>query len=143
PRRPPRSRVSRRASATQNRKECPFGECIGARGAWAGSLWHTGRRAGWGAGHSMRAEAGAMTQESHDTPSLGQAVGRGLTWSLGGQIVMRLLSFGTGVVMARLLVPDDFGAFAVALLAVNVLSAVNELGTIPAVVRWKGDPEEA
>ena len=96
-----------------------------------------------GAGHSMRAQAGAMTQESHDARPLGQAVGRGLTWSLGGQIVMRLLSFGTGVVMARLLVPEDFGAFAVALLAVNVLSAVNELGTIPAVVRWKGDPQEA
>lgn len=75
--------------------------------------------------------------------SLGQAVGRGLTWSLGGQIVMRLLSFGTGIVMARLLVPEDFGAFAVALLAINVLSALNELGTIPAVINWKGDPEEA
>src|SRR5690606_27915997 len=33
----------------------------------------------------------------------------------------------------------DFGVFAVALTAATVVMAINELGVIPAIVRWRGD----
>lgn len=75
--------------------------------------------------------------------TLGQQVGRGLSWSLAGQLVNRLAIFGSGIVLARILAQEDFGVYAVALLVVNVLGAINELGVIPAVVRWSGDLRRA
>jgi O-antigen/teichoic acid export membrane protein len=80
-----------------------------------------------------------MEQTQGSEPSLGRLVGRGLSWSLLGQLATRAGSFLAGIALARLLAPEDFGALAVALVAVNLLGACNELGVIPAVVRWKGD----
>jgi O-antigen/teichoic acid export membrane protein len=69
--------------------------------------------------------------------------GRALRVSFGAGIAGRLLSFGSGIVLARILAPEDFGTFALALVVVSLLGAVNELGTIPAVVRWTGDQRQA
>ena len=71
--------------------------------------------------------------------SVGTRVSRGLGVSLLGQVVTRLGVFASGVVLARLLTPEDFGVFAVALTAATVVMAINELGVIPAIVRWRGD----
>ncbi|HKN96109.1 MAG TPA: lipopolysaccharide biosynthesis protein [Pseudonocardiaceae bacterium] len=46
----------------------------------------------------------------------------------------------TGILLAHLLVPEDFGAFAVALVALNAVLSINELGVSLALVRWPGDP---
>ena len=75
--------------------------------------------------------------------SLRHQVGQGLRWSFIGQILNRFGIFGSGIVLARLLAPEDFGVYAVTLVALNILGAINELGVIPAIVRWQGDPEEA
>lgn len=48
----------------------------------------------------------------------------------------------TGVLLARILAPEDFGAFAVALVALSAVLAVNELGVSLALVRWPGDPRD-
>jgi PST family polysaccharide transporter len=45
----------------------------------------------------------------------------------------------SGIVLARLLSPEDYGVFAVALVALNALLSMNELGVSLAVVRWPGD----
>jgi PST family polysaccharide transporter len=74
---------------------------------------------------------------------LGQRVSRGLGWSLLGQILSRFGTFASGIVLARLLAPIDFGEVAAALVVVNVVLSVNELGVIPAIVRWKGDVKTA
>lgn len=71
---------------------------------------------------------------------LGRLVRRGLGWSVVGQVGNRLGVFATGIVLARVLTPEDFGVYAVALVALNLLMAVNELGVIPSIVRWQGDP---
>lgn len=74
---------------------------------------------------------------------VGQRVSRGLGWSLLGQGLTRVGVFATGIVLARLLTPDDFGEVAAGLLVANLLMAVNELGVIPALVRWQGDVTHA
>ncbi|MDQ6738933.1 MAG: oligosaccharide flippase family protein [Actinomycetota bacterium] len=51
--------------------------------------------------------------------------------------------FGTvaiGIVLARALGPEQFGTFAVALVALIAVLSLNELGVSLAIVRWPGDP---
>jgi O-antigen/teichoic acid export membrane protein len=79
---------------------------------------------------------------SHERP-LGQVVTRALGWSTVGQVINRLGTFAAGIVLARLLTPDDFGVFAAILVVINVLMTVNDIGIIGAVVRWHGDVRNA
>jgi O-antigen/teichoic acid export membrane protein len=62
-----------------------------------------------------------------------------LGWSFLNQISARLLSFASGIVLARLLVPRDFGIFAVALIAIEALQSLNDLGLLTGLVREQGD----
>jgi O-antigen/teichoic acid export membrane protein len=75
-------------------------------------------------------------------PSVGRRVGRGALWSLGNNVVLRLGSLVAGIVLARLLSPADYGVFAVALVAITLLLAFNELGVSLALVRWQRDVRE-
>jgi O-antigen/teichoic acid export membrane protein len=77
-----------------------------------------------------------------DTESIGRKAGRGLRWSLLGNIITRLGSFGMGLVLARLLAPADFGVYAVALAALQFVMHVNDVGLIAATVQWRGKLEE-
>jgi PST family polysaccharide transporter len=65
---------------------------------------------------------------------------RALSLSALNTVLCRLGTFGTGIVLARLLAPEDFGVYAVALVACVGLLSLNELGVSLAVVRWPGDP---
>lgn len=67
----------------------------------------------------------------------------GLRWSVLNSLVARSVTVLFGIAMARILVPEDFGVYAVALLVLNVLLGLNDLGLLLAVVRWPGDPHEA
>jgi O-antigen/teichoic acid export membrane protein len=66
---------------------------------------------------------------------------RALRLSLLNTVVGKLGTFLTGVVLARLLTPQDFGVYAVAFVALIGLLSLNELGVSLAIVRWPGDPE--
>lgn len=82
------------------------------------------------------------TPSAADTPlddGLRGRVSSGLRWSLFNNVVARVVTVGSGIVMARILVPEDFGVYAVALLVINVLFGLNDLGLLLAVVRWPGD----
>ncbi|MFE6965604.1 oligosaccharide flippase family protein [Agromyces sp. NPDC057679] len=70
---------------------------------------------------------------------LESAIGRGLAWSLVNTATARLGSFLTGIVLARIIAPDAFGVYAVALVALNVLLSANELGVSVALVRHPGN----
>ena len=70
---------------------------------------------------------------------LGRRVRRGLGWSLGNTVVQRLGSLLTGVVIARLVSPAEYGSFGVALIVLTALLSMNELGVSLAIVRWDGD----
>ena len=71
--------------------------------------------------------------------SLGGRVRRGLRWSFIGLSVSRLGTLVSGIVLARLLAPTDYGVFAVALVALLLIANLNDLGLEQSLVRWPGD----
>jgi O-antigen/teichoic acid export membrane protein len=73
-----------------------------------------------------------------ETESIGRKAGRGLGWGLLGNGITRVGSFATSLVMARLLVPHDFGVYAVALAAMQFVIHINDVGLIPATIQWRG-----
>jgi O-antigen/teichoic acid export membrane protein len=54
----------------------------------------------------------------------------------------KLGSVAVGIVLARLLGPREFGTFAVASVALTIMTNVNDLGVSLAIVRWPGDPRD-
>ncbi|NMR28216.1 lipopolysaccharide biosynthesis protein [Crystallibacter degradans] len=62
-------------------------------------------------------------------------------WSLLNTVVSRFGTLGIGIILARVLGPESFGTFAVALVALMAVLSFNELGVSLAIVRWRGDPE--
>ena len=67
---------------------------------------------------------------------------KALGWSFLNNMVARFSTLGIGVALARILGPHEFGAFAVAIVALLALLSFNELGVSLAIVRWEGDPKE-
>lgn len=74
------------------------------------------------------------------SPGLGAQVRRGLAWSGVSSLVLRAGSLVTGIVLARLLAPEDFGVFAVALTVQAVLVTLADLGLSADLVR-ADDPD--
>jgi O-antigen/teichoic acid export membrane protein len=70
---------------------------------------------------------------------LGTVARRALGWSMLNNVVGRVGTTLMGVVLARILAPEDYGVYAVALVALNALLSMNELGVSLAIVRWPGD----
>lgn len=64
---------------------------------------------------------------------------RALGWSVLNNIVGRVGTTLIGIALARILAPADYGVYAVALVALNALLSMNELGVSLAIVRWPGD----
>src|SRR5947209_2442798 len=73
------------------------------------------------------------------TEGIGARVGRGAAWGLLTNIVLRLGSLLSGIVVARLLSPSDYGVYAIGLVALTLLQSFNELGVSLALVRWQDD----
>jgi O-antigen/teichoic acid export membrane protein len=82
------------------------------------------------------------TASSEKVESIGREAGRGFKWSLLGNFGTKLGSFAIGLVLARLLTPDDFGVFAVALAVTAFAMHVNDAGIIAACVQWRGKLED-
>lgn len=76
------------------------------------------------------------------TATIGNKVGKGALWSLLNNVVLRLGVLVSGIALARILSPSDYGVFAVALVAMTLLQAFNELGVSLALVRWERDVRE-
>lgn len=75
-----------------------------------------------------------MTATTTDGPRAGR-VSRGLGWSLGGTIAMRVGSVLFGILVARLVAPAEFGVYAVALTVWAILSTLADLGLGADLVR--------
>lgn len=67
--------------------------------------------------------------------SLRSRIGTGLAWSTVNSLVLRLGSFAVGIVLARLLAPEQFGVFAVALTVQAVLMTLADLGMSTDLIR--------
>ncbi len=77
---------------------------------------------------------------SPSDPALGASVRRGLAWSFVNTITLRLGNLVLGIVLARLLTPETFGVYAVALAVQSILMTLADLGLSADLVRAR-DPE--
>lgn len=66
---------------------------------------------------------------------------RALAWSSANTFVSKFASVFIGIALARMLGPEEFGTFAVAMIALIAVLSFNELGVSLAVVRWSDPPE--
>jgi O-antigen/teichoic acid export membrane protein len=78
---------------------------------------------------------------TRDESLFGQAR-RALGWSFASTLFGRLSLLAIGIVLARVLGPQEFGTFAVAMVALLAVLSFNELGVSLAVVRWPGPSGE-
>ncbi|MFC5285853.1 oligosaccharide flippase family protein [Actinokineospora guangxiensis] len=90
----------------------------------------------------MSGLAGEQPTPGTGPADIGGKVGRGAVWSLLNTVVLRLGTLVAGIALARILTPADYGVFAVALVALTLLQAFNELGVSLALVRWERDVRE-
>jgi O-antigen/teichoic acid export membrane protein len=74
------------------------------------------------------------------SPGLKHSVTRGLAMSTLNTIVGRAGTFIAGLILARVLTPEDYGMFAVALIVLTGLLSFNELSVQMAIVRWPVNP---
>lgn len=65
---------------------------------------------------------------------------RAFGWSFLNTAVSRLGTLAIGIALARILGPEAFGTFAIAMVALLAMLSFNELGVSLAIVRWKNDP---
>jgi O-antigen/teichoic acid export membrane protein len=75
-------------------------------------------------------------------PTLFSRAGRALGLNVLNTLVGKLGTLVIGIALARILGPEEFGTFAVALLALLAVLSFNELGVSLAIVRWPGSPRE-
>ena len=67
-------------------------------------------------------------------------VSRGLSWSLVSSLVLRVGNFVVSLIVARLVAPEEFGVFAVALTVWTILGMLAEFGLGTDLIRSR-DPE--
>lgn len=63
-------------------------------------------------------------------------VRRGLTWSFASSVLSRATNLVSGIVLAHILSPHDFGLFTVASVVLVLLTNLNDLGVEQSLVRW-------
>lgn len=68
-------------------------------------------------------------------PSVGRRVALGAVWVVAMRWTVRLIGMGSTIVLARILVPEDFGLVAIATSFVALLDAFSDLGTRTAMIR--------
>jgi PST family polysaccharide transporter len=64
---------------------------------------------------------------------------RGIKMLMGRQVVLQVLTAAAGVALARLLTPADFGVFAIATFAVQLLALVGDCGLAPSLIQREKD----
>lgn len=65
-----------------------------------------------------------------------------MVWAAAGNIVMRIAGIVVTAVVARILSPEEFGVFAIALAVFVVVTSLAELGMASAVARSEQEPAE-
>ncbi len=74
------------------------------------------------------------TMGAEPTQSLGTRTLRGMFWAYGSYVGGRLLVLVATIILARILVPEDFGLVALALVFIELLSTLRDLGVTQALV---------
>lgn len=92
-------------------------------------------------GKSRRAGVGLAELKNPGNDNLGNKLIKGSVWMLAMRWLSRFMGLASMVVVARLLVPADFGIYAVATAFIALLDAFTDIGTDIAVIRHK-DPQQ-
>jgi PST family polysaccharide transporter len=69
--------------------------------------------------------------------SVSGAAKRGIAWTLSSNLLIQTMSFGVGVVLARLIPPAEFGVFAITGIFSGLAATVSNIGLGSALVRRK------
>jgi PST family polysaccharide transporter len=87
---------------------------------------------------------GAIIGDEGRSPdrTLGEVARNSLGWTFANNVAGRSLTFISSLVLARLLVPREFGVFAIALVVYSLLINLNDIGISTTIVRWPGDIDE-
>lgn len=72
--------------------------------------------------------------DTPEQPDLKRAVTGGVAWAYASYALSKLLVFGTTVILARLLAPEDFGIVGFALAVIGYLSVARDLGVGAALI---------
>lgn len=83
---------------------------------------------------------GAGADDAREGAGLATSAARGALWSGFSSIVLRLGGLVVGIVLARMLTPEQFGVFAIALTVQSIVMTVADLGLSSDLVR-SDDPE--
>jgi O-antigen/teichoic acid export membrane protein len=92
--------------------------------------------------HAHSASRSETKRDADEDDSLTGKASRAFGWSFASNLLTRVATMGTGIVLARILGPHAFGAYAVALVALFAMQMFNELGVSLAIVRWEDDPHD-
>lgn len=90
---------------------------------------------------SPREDGIAVTPRAPEAALAGR-VRRGAVWSGATSLLLRFANIAVMAVVARLLLPHDFGVFAVAVTVHAVVSSIGELGVSSVLMRGDRDPDE-
>lgn len=74
--------------------------------------------------------------------SLAQRVRSGVSWNVSSSLIEQLIGFVRSIVLARLLVPEDFGLFGMALTIVAALNALTTIGLNQTILAHKFDTRD-
>lgn len=77
-----------------------------------------------------------------DEDTLFGRASRALGWSFFSTVFGKIGLVGFGILLARLLGPQQFGTAAVAIFTLLAVTSFNDLGVSLAIVRWPGEPSE-
>ncbi|MCR2823920.1 oligosaccharide flippase family protein [Microbacterium sp. zg.Y909] len=75
-----------------------------------------------------------------DATQVGSLAARGAVWSGLGSITLRLSGLAVGIILARILTPEQFGVYAIALTVQAILITVADLGLSADLIRSE-DPD--
>ena len=90
-------------------------------------------------GVSIEEGAEVADQSALASDQLRSKVSGALRWSFMNSAFSRVGQLALGIVLARLIAPDQFGVYAAALVVINIILSISELGVSVALVRHTGD----
>lgn len=67
--------------------------------------------------------------------SIASKIAHSAAWSFIGKILAQLINFGVFVVLARLLLPEDFGLFGMVLVVLGFVAMISEVGFVSALIQ--------
>ena len=87
----------------------------------------------------IEAPSGELIDDDPSRVPLANRVRAGVSWNASSALITELIRFGRSMILARLLVPEDFGLFGMALTVVAALNALSALGLERTIIATKFD----